>query len=104
MNGEQTPFFRRKCFTLSTEIPTRTVGVNDLKKVGQMSLDKAWAPLPYPLQASEKSKFRLGGPTLQSLYLFGYWDLGEVSIHFSIPFMVYSKLRASLRTYGAIKI
>ena len=72
-----------------------------LKKVGRMSLDKDWAPLQYPLLASEKSKLRLGGLALLRLYLEFYWELGEVPLLFSIPFMVYEKLRASLRTYRA---
>ena len=64
-----------------------------------MSSDKAWAPLQYPLLEAERSEITAGGPALLSLYLEDYWELGEVPLHFSIPFMVYKKVVQSLSTF-----
>ena len=44
------------------------------------------------------------GSASRNLYLEFCWELSEVSLLFSIPFMVYSKLRASLRTFWAVGI
>ena len=70
-----------------------------LKKVGWMSSDKAWALLQYPLLAGEKSEITAGRSALYGLYLEDYWELGEVPLLFSIPFMVYKKVVASLSTF-----
>ena len=67
-----------------------------------MSSDKAWAHLQYPLLEVEKSEITAGGPALLGLYLEGYWELGEVPPHFSIPFMVYKKVVQSLSTFRAV--
>ena len=69
-----------------------------------MSSDKAWALLQYPLLAGEKSKITTGRFALFGLYLEGYWELGEVPLHFSIPFMVYKKVVRSLSTFRAVGI
>ena len=64
-----------------------------------MSSDKAWALLQYPLLAGEKSEITAGRSALYGLYLEDYWELGEVSLLFSIPFMVYKKVVAFLSTF-----
>ena len=60
-----------------------------LKKVGWMSSDKAWALLQYPLLTAEKSEITAGRSALFGLYLEDYWELGEVPLLFSIPFILY---------------
>ena len=64
-----------------------------------MQCDKAWALLQYPLLAGENFEITAGRSALFGLYLEGYWELGEVSLLFSIPFMVYKKVVQSLSTF-----
>ena len=64
-----------------------------------MSSDKAWALLQYPLLAGEKSEITAERSALYGLYLEDYWELGEVPLLFSIPFMVYKKVVAFLSTF-----